>query len=121
MKTLLTILVLSLATVAHAQSTEEHRAWIDAQQQNDMLTIRGKFANDSPRGASFRYELVTTKQGKSGSSSSTQVGSFAAPAGEEVSLSNTSINITPEDTYAIELKIFQGNTVYLHDKIEYQG
>ena len=121
MKALLTLLALSLTTFAHAQPTPDHRVWIDAQQQDDILTIQGKFANDSPQEATFRYELITTKQGKSGRSSSTQAGSFQAPAQEEVSLSNASLNVAPQDTYVIELKIFQDNTVYLHDKVEYQG
>ena len=121
MKTLLTLLTLTLTTLVQAQTIPDHRAWIEANQQDDMLTIQGKFANDTEQDATFRYELITTKQGKSGRSSSTQAGSFAAPAQEEVSLSNTSINVTKEDTYVIELKIFQGNTVYLHDKTEYQG
>ncbi len=118
MKTLLTLFI---ATFFISQTTPEHRAWIDAQQTNDMLTVRGKFANDSQQDATFRYQLLTTKQGTSGSSTSTQAGSFAAPAGQEVSLSNTSINVTQSDTYLIELKVFSQDTVYLHDKIEYQG
>ncbi len=118
MKTLFTLFI---ATFLISQTTPEHRAWIDAQQTDDMLTVRGRFANDSERDATFRYELVTTKQGPSGSSSSTQAGSFTAPAGQEVSLSNTSINVTQNDTYLIELKVFSQDTVYLHDKIEHQG
>ena len=118
MKTFLTFF---LTTFFLAQATPEHRAWIDAKQTDDMLTIRGKFANDSEQDATFRYELITTKQGPSGSSSSTQAGSFAAPAQDEVSLSNVSINVTPADLYVIELKIFQADSVYLRDKIEYQG
>lgn len=118
MKTLLT---LAIITFFFAPAAPEHRAWISAEQQDEMLTIQGRFANDTQQDATFRYELVTTKQGRSGSSSSTQAGSFAAPAQKEVSLSNTSINVTPEDTYVIELKIFQADSVYLHDKIEYQG
>ena len=118
MKTLFTLF---LVTFFISQTTPEHRAWIDAQQTDDMLTIRGKFANDTEQDATFRYELVTTKQGRSGSSSSTQAGSFVAPAQEEVSLSNTSVNINQNDTYLIELKIFRADSVYLHDKIEHQG
>lgn len=127
MKTLLTLLIISLATSVSAQiaaalqSTAEHRAWIDADQKDDILIIQGKFANDSQQTESFRYELVTTKQGRSGSSSSTQAGSFEASAGEEVSLSNVSVNVSAEDTYLIELKVYRGDTVYLDDKIEYQG
>ena len=116
-----TFLTLFLTTFFLAQSAPEHRAWIDAKQTDDMLTIRGKFANDSEQDATFRYELVTIKQGPSGSSSSTQAGSFAAPAQDEVSLSNVSINVTPADLYVIELKIFQADSVYLRDKIEHQG
>ncbi|MGB3849132.1 MAG: curli-like amyloid fiber formation chaperone CsgH [Tunicatimonas sp.] len=116
MKTLLTLFV---ATFFISQTTPEHRAWIDAEQTHDMLTIQGKFANDSQQDATFRYEMVTTKQGRSGSSSSTQAGSFTAPAHGEVSLSNTSINVTEKDTYVIELKIFRADSVYLHDKIEH--
>ena len=118
MKTLFTLFI---ATFFISQTTPEHRAWIDAQQTDDMLTVRGRFANDSQQDATFRYQLLTTKQGPSGSSTSTQAGSFTAPAGQEVSLSNTSINVTPADLYVIELKIFQADSVYLHDKIEHQG
>ena len=121
MKTLFTLLIITIAAVAQAQSPVEHRVWIDAQEHDHMLTIKGKFANDGAQDARFRYELVTIKQGKSGRSSSTQAGSFQAPAGEEVSLSNVSVNVSSEDTYVIELKIFQGDTVYLHDELEYQG
>ena len=124
MKILFIGLLLSLTSLTYAQTpppTIEHRAWIDANQQDDMLTIQGKFSNDSQQAETFRYELITTKQGKSGSSSSTQAGRFEAPAQEEVLLSNVSINVSSEDTYVIELKIFQADTVYLHDKIEYQG
>ena len=126
MKTLFTILLLFFASLAYTQSAyvqfnEKHRAWIKADQQGDMLTIQGKFANDSPQEATFRYELITTRQGASGSSSSTQTGSFRALAQQEVSLSHVSINVAENDTYIIELKIFQDNSVYLHDKIEHQG
>ena len=121
MKTLFTLIALSIATLTYAQSTAEHRVWIDAQQTNDMLTVKGKFANDSGQDANFRYELITTRQGKSGSTSSKQAGGFVAPAHQEVSLSNVSVNVSSEDTYVIELKIFRGDTVYLHDEIEHQG
>ncbi len=116
-----TLFILFIATFFISQTTPEHRAWIDASQTDDMLTVRGKFANDSEQDATFRYELLTTKQGTSGSSTSTQAGSFTAPAGQEVSLSNTSINVSAEDTYVIELKVFQADSVYLDDKVEYQG
>ena len=121
MKILFVLTTLSLLITAQGPSTTEHRAWIDAQQREAMLTIRGKFANHSAQSASFRYELVTTKQGPSGRSSSTQAGSFTAPPQQEVSLSNTTVNVAQEDTYVIELKVFRDGTVYLHDKIEYQG
>ena len=119
--TLFTLIALFFTTLTFAQSPPEHRAWIEAQQKDDILTIQGKFANDASQDASFRYELTTSKQGKSGSSRSTQGGSFAVPAHQEVSVSNVSVNVSSEDTYVIELKIFQGDTVYIHDKIEYQG
>ena len=86
-----------------------------------MLRIQGRFANDSPQAAQFRYELTTMKQGTAGNSSSTQSGYFEVPAHGDISLSNVSININEEDTYIIELKIFRGETVYLDDQIEYQG
>ena len=116
MKILLPLLALSLATFVQAQPAPEHRAWIDTQQQNNTLTIQGKFANRGSQDVSFRYELVTTKQGKSGSSSSTQAGSFSASGGEEVSLSTTALAISEEDKYVIELKVFRGDTVYLENK-----
>ena len=122
MKTLLTFVALLLTVAAQAQSanassTPDHHAWIDAQQQEEMLTIRGKFDNRSAQEASFRYELVTTKQGTSGNSRSTQAGSFSAQAGKETTLSNVSINVSEEDTYVIELRIFHDDAIYLEDKI----
>ncbi len=133
MKTLPLILTLVMHSLVYAQSADaqsadapsalpsEHRAWIDVQSKSDMLTIQGKFANDGHQDVAFRYELTTTKQGKSGSSSSTQAGSFVAPAQQEVSLSHVSINLNKGDTCLIELKIVKEDTVYLHHKIEYQG
>ena len=121
MNILLVLATLSLLTTAQAPSTTEHRAWIATHQREEMLTIQGKFANHSAQSISLRYELVTTKQGPSGRSSSTQAGSFTAPPQQEVSLSNVTVNVTQKDTYVIELKVFRDGTVYLHDKIEYQG
>ena len=116
-----TLFALFVTTLFFAQTAPEHRAWIDTDQKGDMLTIRGRFANDTEQDATFRYELITTKQGASGSSTSTQASSFTAPAHDEVSLSNVSINVTPTDRYVIELKIFRADSVYLHDKIAHQG
>ena len=118
MKTLFILLIVTLTTIVQAAPPSEHRAWIEAQEDSHMLTIKGKFANDGSQEASFRYELVTIKQGRSGSSRSTQAGRFVAPAHQEVSLSNVSVNVGSEDTYVIELKIFQNHTVLLRDKLE---
>ena len=118
MKTLFILFLLFATGLTYAQSTSDYRAWIEAQEDSHMLTIKGKFANDGSQEASFRYELVTIKQGRSGSSRSTQAGRFVAPAHQEVSLSNVSVNVGSEDTYVIELKIFQNHTVLLRDKLE---
>lgn len=118
MKNILTLLALSLTVSAYAQD-DKHRAWIATDQQGDLLTIQGKFANDSKHADTLRYELITTKQGTSGSSRSAQSGEFAAPAEQEVSLSRSSINVTKKDTYLIELKIFRDGAIYLEDRIEY--
>ena len=118
MKNILTLLALSLTVSAYAQD-DKHRAWIATERQGDMLSVQGKFANDSQRADTFRYELITVKQGSAGNSRSAQSGEFVAPAGQEVSLSSSSVNVTEEDTYVIELKILRDGVVYREDRVEY--
>ena len=72
-----------------------HRARVDTQAKDDRLIIQGKFANESLEAEALRSQL-TTNQGISGSSRSSQSGRFVAAPDEEVVLSRTSVNINSE-------------------------
>lgn len=81
------------------------QARLEVQRTGDNVTITGHCRNQSAEAARWSYELRTEKQGQSGSARNAQSGRFVVPAGADVVLSRTTLNLTPHDACRMELRV----------------
>jgi len=100
-------------------SKDAFEAHIDARAQGSMLQIRNIFENNSTQEVSFRYKFKCARKGRSGTAVSSQSGGVKAAPGQEMSLSQTSISLSPNDTFTISLEIFDGTTLVASDTLVY--
>jgi len=96
---------------------EKYRARIEVQKSDSTLMVQGKFLNNTPDTLALNYELVAERTGKSGRSATRQSGAFQAVSSEEVDLSKTTINISPEDYYKIKLQVFDTDNIIAQDSV----
>lgn len=96
---------------------EKYCARIEVQKSDSSLTVQGKFMNNTPDTLALNYKLVVERIGKSGRSATRQSGAFQAVSGEEVDLSKTTINISPEDYYKIKLQVFDTDNIIAQDSV----
>ncbi|UOQ98231.1 hypothetical protein MUN81_01760 [Hymenobacter sp. 5317J-9] len=89
------------------------QARLELQQQGGMLTVTGHCRNLLPTAGRYRYELQTLREGSGGRSQNTQRGEFEVAPQQDVSLSQTRVNVTPQDRYQIRLRVLDlaGHTV----------
>lgn len=92
-------------------------AWVNADQENDMLHIRGMFYNATDTEQTITYKLTTERTGKAGTSRTSQSGEHSVEPAHTVELSRTSVNVAPEDCYTLTLDVFERNTQIATDKI----
>jgi len=76
-------------------------------------TVRG------PAGAALRYEIRTTRQGASGSSSSSQSGSVRLGPDGVGKLATTNVSVTPQDRYRIQVKLLDRGRVVAEEEVRY--
>ena len=98
---------------------DDRIAWIDADQQNNMLHIRGMFYNATDGQQTITYKLTTERTGKSGTSQTSQSGEHFVEPADTVELSRTSVNVEPEDCYTLTLDVFKNDTKIATDKIRH--
>jgi hypothetical protein len=94
-------------------------AWIDFDEQNDLLHIRGMFYNATDKQQTVTYKLTTERTGKAGTSRTSQSGEHCIAPADTAELSRTSVNLAPEDCYTLTLDVFERNTKIATDKILY--
>lgn len=72
-----------------------------------------------PAGAALRYEIRTTRQGASGSSSSSQSGSVRLGEDGAAKLATTSVSVTPQDRYRIQVRLLERGRVVAEKEVRY--
>jgi len=85
------------------------QARLELQQHDNMLTVTGHCRNLLPTAGRYRYELAVLRESTGGRSQNTQRGEFSMAPQEEVSLSQSSVNAGPRDTYSIHLRVLDLN------------
>lgn len=104
-QTLLFLLVLPTLTVAMADDSR-FRLRIDTSLDNGQLTVMP--ALSGPAGTAVRYEMVSTKQGTAGKSSTRQSGRVAVDSSGTAMLSTLRLGVAAGDRYEIVVKVYEG-------------
>lgn len=94
-----------VASFAASSANPACQTRLEVQRSGDVVTITGHCRNQAPAAARWAYELRTEKQGRSGSARNAQSGRFVAPAGTDVVLARTTINLTSTDACRLQLRV----------------
>jgi hypothetical protein len=62
----------------------------------------------APAGAKLRYDVTTTRTGRSGNSNSRQSGNLTVGDAGKASLSQVSVSVSPQDRYEVRVEVFDG-------------
>jgi hypothetical protein len=81
------------------------------------LTVEPKV--QGPAGAALRYEIQTVKEGASGRSSSSQSGNVRLGENGTAKLASTSVSVTPQDRYRIQVKLLERGRVVAEEEVHY--
>ena len=98
-------LLLLLTTLQPTTTTTPCQARLEIQQQDGLLTVISHCRNLLPTAGRYRYELSLVRLGTGGRSQNMQRGEFDVAPEQEVSLSQSRINVGPQDTYRIHLRV----------------
>ncbi|MBB6612488.1 hypothetical protein H7F15_15695 [Pontibacter sp. Tf4] len=104
------LLLMCLATIVFAgQQTQAtpYDARIETEWQDGRLQISNVFENNSPGKANFTYKFRCSRQGRSGTSTTSQAGAFQAAPGQTVTLSQTTVSVSPADDLRLHLDVFR--------------
>ena len=85
-------------------------AQIDVERDGAMLHIRGVFVNDTTRAGPLSYALEVRRTGSSGTSQTSQSGTFETAPGRTDTLSAVAVNASPGATLRLHLRIQRGET-----------
>lgn len=65
----------------------------------------------APAGAKLRYDVTTTRIGRSGNSNSRQSGDVIVGDDGKASLSQVAVNVGPQDRYVVHVEVYNGQQV----------
>ncbi|MBJ6107397.1 hypothetical protein JAO73_00130 [Hymenobacter sp. BT523] len=85
------------------------QARLELHQADGLLTVTGHCRNLQPTAARYRYEMALRREGAGGRSQNTQRGEVSVAPQQEVSLSQTRVNVGGQDTYRILLRVFDAD------------
>jgi hypothetical protein len=109
-----TLLVASMNVMADETG---YRLWLDTSTSGRMLTVVPHVS--APAAARLRYEIVSTKHGKSGQSSTTQSGNVAVGNDGSGTFAKLSLGVGPEDRYTIAVKLYDGPKLVAEQTLNY--
>jgi len=73
----------------------------------------------APAGAKLRYDVTTTRTGRSGNSNSRQSGNVTVGDAGKASLSQVSVSVSPQDRYEVRVEIFDGARVVASETLRH--
>ena len=100
-------------------ATNKYKTWISSDITKDYLNVKANFENNTDVDVYVSYLLVSTKNGKSGSSNTTQKGTLEIKSREATVLSNVYINVTKSDSYKFILTTIKDKKVVGRDSLLY--
>lgn len=94
------------------------QAHLETRLEGNLLTLIGQGQNNTAQPLHLRYELLTSKQGQSGTSQNTQSGSVMLAPNRKTILSQITFNVIPADHYQVHLRLLDSNNhVLAHDSL----
>lgn len=106
----------TLFSVASA-SAGEHRVWIQTSVDNGRFLAVPQV--EAGHDALLDYELISTKTGKAGRSSSSQTGSVHLGNGEIRSLARLRFSISAEDKYILSLRVYESGKLVAEQSVSW--
>jgi hypothetical protein len=82
-------------------------------------TLKVEPTVQGPAGASLRYEIQTVREGSGGRSNSSQSGSVRLGQDGAAKLASTSVSVTPQDRYRVQVKLLERGRVVAEEEVRY--
>jgi hypothetical protein len=95
----------------------EYRIDPGATVRNGTLTVEPVV--EGPAGTSVRYEIRTVREGRGGTSNSSQSGDARLGSDGAARLASTSVNVSPQDRYRVHVKLLEGGRVVAEETVRY--
>jgi curli production protein len=90
---------------------------IETTARGDLLTVVPYV--ESSAAATLRYRLVSTKQGKAGSSTTNQEGTVSLACCRPQPVSSLSLSVDASDRYVISVTLFEGANIVAQETLRY--
>lgn len=98
--------------ITHLKQPEELFAKIVTEKKTNNINIKGIFFNLTDSSFYLYYEMITAKNGNSGSSKSKQSGKFHSTPNSETTLAEVGLDVDESANYEIILRVFdKGNLI----------
>jgi len=111
-----------IISASAAQSEKDKmKAWIEIEDEIKNLTVSAKFQNEGIKAIAINYVLKTKKEGRSGSSISTQQGKFISPINKQYRLSEVRVNLSKKDDLSVKLFVYHNKQLVAQDSVVLHG
>jgi hypothetical protein len=101
-------LLLLLAGTAMAMSSSV-QVWTEVTTEGELWAVLPHIKG--PAGSALRYEMVTKKSGRSGTTNTRQSGNVLVNTDGSGTLAQLKIGVGPDDQCDIDIKVYDGNTL----------
>jgi thin aggregative fimbriae synthesis protein len=107
-----------LAASANLMADETgYRLWLDTSTSGRTLIVVPHIV--APAAARLRYEIVSTKRGRSGKSDTRQSGTIAVDAQGSGTFAKLSLGVDADDRYTIAVKVYDGVKLVAEQSVDY--
>lgn len=110
-------LLLALGNTALAMDKPDYRLTLDARVKDHQLTMAPRI--HAPAGIALSYEVIVSRTGASGITSTRQSGPIRVNDHNTATLSKLSLSIRPQDRCTILVKVFDGSNVVAERSYSY--
>jgi len=100
-------------------ATNKYKTWISSEITKDNLNVKANFKNNTNVDVYVSYLLGSSKNGKSGSSNTTQSGTLEIKSRESTVLSSVNINVSKSDSYKFILTTIKDKRIIGRDSLLY--
>ena len=111
----LAIVALLFAGSLFAES--QYKLDLGASVEHGSLKVEPQLSG--PAGKALRYEMEVKREGRGGTSNSSQSGTVQLDNQGHAQLASNSVSVTPADTYRVTVRVFDGGRVVAEQSTRY--